>query len=126
MRRELRVQAGKRAEWEAEKATFAELQQFSPIVKLNIGSMRFETSRTTLTRFPESMIGCRFSGRNTLPKGEDGSFFIDRDGTHFRHILNFLRSPEGYKGPEVGGADARELRRECEYYGIDQLMFPNA
>ncbi|KAJ1407992.1 BTB/POZ protein [Ochromonadaceae sp. CCMP2298] len=109
--------------WEAEKAALAGVQQFEPIVKLDVGGVRCTTSLTTLNRFPDSMIGCMFSGRHALPKGEDGYFFIDRDGTHFRHILNFLRSPEGYK-VEIEGADERELRRECEYYGIDQLMIP--
>ncbi|KAJ1389783.1 BTB/POZ protein [Ochromonadaceae sp. CCMP2298] len=110
-------------QWEAEKAALAGVQQFEPIVKVNIGSVRFETSLTSLCRFPDSMIGCMFSGRHTLPQGEDGYFFIDRDGTHFRHILNFLRSPEGYKVSGLTDAEKEELRRECEYYGIDQLMF---
>jgi hypothetical protein len=68
------------------------------------------------------MIGCMFSGKHALPLGKDEHFFIDRDGRNFYHILNFLRSPEGYK---VGleGREKDELRRECEYYGIDQLMF---
>jgi len=107
---------------EAEKTAFAGLQQPDATVMLNIGSTRFETSLTTLCRFPNSMIGCMFSGRHALPLGKDEHFFIDRDGRHFYHILNFLRSPEGFK---VGleGRKKEELRRECEYYGIDQLMF---
>jgi hypothetical protein len=109
--------------WEAEKTALAGVQHFEPIVKLDVGGVRVTTSLTTLRRFPDTMIGCMFSGRHALPKGEDGYIFMDRDGTHFRHILNFLRSPEGYQ-VEVVGADARELRRECTYYGIDQLMFP--
>jgi hypothetical protein len=109
--------------WEAEKEALAGVQHFEQRVKLNIGSMRFETSLTTLCRFPDTMIGCMFSGRHALPKGEDGYFFIDRDGTHFRHILNFLRSPESYK-PGLKGAEEVELLGECKYYGIDQLMFP--
>jgi hypothetical protein len=116
-------EALKKAEWEAEREAMSKLQQFGPIVKLNIGSTRFETSRTTLCRFPDTMIGCMFSGRHTLLQGEDGHFFIDRDGTHFRHILNFLCSPEGYK-VDLSAAEEQELRRECVYYGIDQLMFP--
>jgi hypothetical protein len=33
-----------------------------------------------------------FSGRFALaPDAADGSYFLDRDGTHFRHVLNFLR-----------------------------------
>jgi hypothetical protein len=109
--------------WEAEKTALAGVQQFEPIVKLDVGGVRVTTSLTTLRRFPDTMMGSMFSGRHTLPKGEDGYFFIDRDGTHFRHILNFLRSPESYK-MEVEGADARELRRECEFYCLDELMFP--
>jgi hypothetical protein len=109
--------------WEAEKEAISKVQQFEPIVKLNIGSMRFETSRTTLCRFPDTMIGCMFSGRHALPKGEDGYFFIDRDGRHFHHILNFLRSPESYKSG-LTGAEEGQLLGECKYYGIDELMFP--
>jgi hypothetical protein len=32
-----------------------------------------------------------FSGRHQLKTESDGSHFIDRDGTHFRYILNYLR-----------------------------------
>jgi len=110
-------------QWEAEKAALAGVQHFESVVNLNVGGMRYTTSLTTLRRFPDSMIGCMFSGRHTLPQGEDGYFFIDRDGTHFRHVLNFLRSPEGYKVSGLTDAEKEELRRECEYYGIDQLMF---
>ncbi|KAJ1428271.1 hypothetical protein B484DRAFT_479726 [Ochromonadaceae sp. CCMP2298] len=117
-------QAEQRVEWEAEKQAMSKVQHFEPIVKLDVGGVRYTTSQASLNRFPDTMIGCMFSGRHTLPQGEDGHFFIDRDGTHFRHILNFLRSPGGYKvSLEMGGADERELRSECEYYGIDQLMF---
>jgi hypothetical protein len=35
-----------------------------------------------------------FSGRHELKKNEAGAHFIDRDGTHFNQILNFLRAPE--------------------------------
>jgi hypothetical protein len=108
--------------WEVEKTALAGVQHFEPIVNLNVGGVRYTTSLETLGRFPDTVIGCMFSGRHALPKGEDGYIFIDRDGMHFRHILNFLRSPEDYK-VEVGGADVRELQCECKYYGIDELMF---
>jgi hypothetical protein len=109
--------------WNAEMTALAWVQHFEPIVNLNVGGVRVSTSLTTLGRFPDTMIGCMFSGRHTLPKGEDGYFFIDRDGTHFRHILNFLRSPESYK-PVLTDAEEVELMGECKYYGIDELMFP--
>jgi hypothetical protein len=99
--------------WEAEKTALAGVQHFEPIVKLDVGGVRVTTSLTTLCRFPDTMIGCMFSGRHTLPQGEDGYFFIDRDGTHFRHILNFLRSPESYK-PVLTAAEKEELLGECK------------
>jgi hypothetical protein len=36
------------------------------IVKLNVGGSRFETTRATLTQFPDSMLGTMFSGRHAL------------------------------------------------------------
>ena len=37
------------------------------------------------------MLAVMFSGRHQLKRESDGSYFIDRDGTHFRYILNYLR-----------------------------------
>jgi hypothetical protein len=82
-----------------------------------------ESSMTTLQRFPDSMIGAMFSGRHALPLDDEGYFFIDRDGTHFRHILNFLRQPEGFS-VDLPVAQLKELKRECEYYGLLDDMFP--
>jgi hypothetical protein len=114
--------AGAIKKCEAENNALAGVQHFEHIVKLDVGGVRVTTLLATLLRFPGTIIGCMFSGRHALPKGEDGYIFIDRDGKHFRHILNFLCSPEDYK-VEVMGADARELRLECKYYGIYHLMF---
>ena len=35
-----------------------------------------------------------FSGRFETKPSKDGSYFIDRDGTHFRYILDYLRTGE--------------------------------
>ena len=40
------------------------------------------------------MLHAMFSSRFETKPGEDGSYFIDRDGTHFRYILNYLRTGE--------------------------------
>ena len=39
-----------------------------------------------------SMLHAMFSGRFDTKPAEDGSYFIDRDGTCFRYILNYLRT----------------------------------
>ena len=73
---------------------------FSSTVNLNVGGHVFKTSVQTLTKDPNSMLAAMFSGKFEMKPCEDGSFFIDRDGTHFRFILNYLRTgkltlPEG-------------------------------
>jgi len=115
--------AKERAAWEAEKASVADIQKFKPVVKVNVGGTKFTTSLTTLCRFPNTMIGTMYSGRHELVQDEDGYHFIDRDGTHFRYILNYLRSPETFEC-ELTGAALKELKCECEYYGLKKLMFP--
>ena len=97
------------------------LGQFKQRVKLNVGGIKFETTLSTLTRYPESMLGAMFSGRHDVPADDDGYVFIDRDGTHFRIILNFMRTGS-LDGP-VSPTAASELKRELEYY---QLPVPFA
>uniref|UniRef100_A0A4W3JIT2 BTB domain-containing protein n=1 Tax=Callorhinchus milii TaxID=7868 RepID=A0A4W3JIT2_CALMI len=61
-------------------------------VTLNVGGRLYSTSLTTLTRYPESMLGSMFSGAMPTSSDSQGNYFIDRDGEMFRYILNFLRS----------------------------------
>ena len=51
----------------------------------------FMTSTLTLTKEPDSMLLAMFSGRHALRQDDDGTYFIDRDATHFCYILNYLR-----------------------------------
>ncbi|KAK3095708.1 hypothetical protein FSP39_017888 [Pinctada imbricata] len=91
-------------------------------IKLDIGGHQFTTSLTTLTRDPESMLAAMFSGRHQLKVEQDGSYFIDRDGVHFRYILNYLRDG-GIKDGTIPHNENvwRELLTEAEYYQINGL-----
>ena len=112
--------AAERAKLDAEKAAMEGLQQFqSSRIKLNVGGTRFETSRGTLCMVPESMLAAMFSGRHALTPDEDGSYFIDRYGQHFGHILNFLR--QGTIQVELNTDTARALAIEPEFYGLADL-----
>ena len=62
----------------------------SSIVNLHVGGRRFTTSLQTLTKDPDSMLAAMFSGKLEVTPLEDGAFFIDRDGKHFRFILNYI------------------------------------
>ena len=70
--------------WEKEKMLMDKKFVFNgPRIVLDVGGMHYSASRSTLTKYPESMLGVMFSGRHDLEtmQCKDGSFFIDRDGT---------------------------------------------
>ena len=70
---------------------------------------------------PGSMLHAMFSGRFDTKPSEDGSYFIDRDGTHFRYILNYLRT-----GQLIVPQDrtvCREILAEAEFYQVEEIMY---
>jgi len=95
-------------------------------VSINVGGNRFQTTLNTLSSDQSSMLSAMFSGRFKLEQDENGSIFIDRDPTHFRHILNFLR--DGIEYLKHGGllqqpeAIVNELLQEAKYYNIRPLV----
>ena len=92
----------------------------TPTINLNIGGRRFTTSLQTLTKDPDSMLAAMFSGKFEVKPSEDGAFFIDRDGKHFRFILNYLRDGELIV-PE-GATFLKELEAEAKFYQIKGLL----
>ena len=111
--------------WEEENMLMDRKFVFNgPRIVLDVGGVHYSTSCSTLTKYPESMLGIMFSGRHDLStmQCEDGSFFIDRDGTHFRHILNYLRDGEEAVESFPKSADVLlELIRKSEFYQFDGL-----
>ena len=85
-----KVEAEKR-DWEEEKERVKQTKVFEKVITLNVGGTRYTTTLSTLTKYPDSMLGAMFSGRHNLPQQEDGSYFIDRDGEVFKYILMYLR-----------------------------------
>ena len=107
--------------WKAECECVSQTQRFNPRVKVDVGGVKFTTSQTTLRAVPGSMLDAYFSGRHTNETDEDGYHFIDRDGTHFRHILNFLRDTTNFT-LELPTDQMKELLVETEYYGLTSSM----
>ncbi len=93
---------------------------FPSTVNLNVGGHLFKTSVQTLTKDPNSMLAAMFSGKFEMKPCEDGSFFIDRDGTHFRFILNYLRNGELIL-PE-GATFLKELEAEAKFYQLQGIL----
>jgi len=90
------------------------------VVKLNVGGVTFQTTSTTLTSQPDSMLSAMFSGRYKLPTDEKGRIFIDRDGTNFRYILNFLR--DGTLNAPYDQILLMDLLQEAQFYQLHELV----
>ncbi|KAJ0438272.1 putative chromatin remodeling & transcription regulator BTB-POZ family [Helianthus annuus] len=64
------------------------------------------------------MLAAMFSGRHTVYKDpEKGYVFVDRDGMHFRHILNWLTDGVAPIS-NLSDLECSELLREAEYYQL--------
>eukprot|EP00492_Amphilonche_elongata_P000050 TRINITY_DN1015_c0_g1_i3.p1 TRINITY_DN1015_c0_g1~~TRINITY_DN1015_c0_g1_i3.p1 ORF type:complete len:598 (+),score=119.44 TRINITY_DN1015_c0_g1_i3:327-2120(+) len=93
-------------------------------VVLDIGGKSFSTTYATITKDPGSRLAKML--RNTLESGTwMDHFFVDRDPSHFRHILNFLRQgPSYFKDTSILDGPTgilSELKQEASYYKIKTL-----
>ena len=97
----------------------------------NVGGVRLESSRATLTRVPDSMLGLMFErcGQMLQVDPVDGSIFINRNGDRFGFTLDFLT------GGEISNNVARTIRalpenelelmmQELDYCGLEAAVFP--
>jgi hypothetical protein len=91
-------------------------------------ALRYTTSVQTLRRIPHTFFDAEFSGRFAVERCEDGSIFIDRDGEHFGHVLEYLcdgvLSVAERDAAELDGDLLRWLRHEMGFYCIDVIAEP--
>ena len=91
-------------------------------VILNVGGARFETSRPTLRNDPNSLFAKIFTTESSVV-AQGNTIFFDRDPSHFKIILNYLRYNLEIN-PAVLPKERKylvELKKECEYYRIQGL-----
>jgi hypothetical protein len=115
-----------RAQLEADRSALKEeidamrgTQHYADTIVLNVGGTRFETSKLTVCKHAGTFLEAMFSGRHAHKPQIDGAFFIDRDPTHFRLILNFLRCGAAVS-PDSAAAKA-EAAEEALFYGLPSL-----
>eukprot|EP01116_Phalansterium_solitarium_P022308 TRINITY_DN731_c0_g1_i1.p1 TRINITY_DN731_c0_g1~~TRINITY_DN731_c0_g1_i1.p1 ORF type:complete len:436 (+),score=64.06 TRINITY_DN731_c0_g1_i1:1156-2463(+) len=87
------------------------------IVRLNVGGVHYMTTRSTLTKYRESMLGALFSGDFAETTDEEGRVFIDRDGELFGFLLSFLRTGS-WKLPAGQPFLESRVHGEAEYFGL--------
>jgi len=97
-------------------------------VLLDVGGKYFKTTISTLHKDQHSLLAQMFSLSGfQLPREQDGSYFIDRDGEHFQHILNYLRGCFAVDG--LDRATLNEILYEAEFYqmrGLYEYLRPNS
>ena len=115
--------AEEKQEWEEEKERVKKTKTFEKIVTLNVGGSRYTTTLSTLTKYPDSMLGAMFSGRHALVQQEDGSYFIDVDGEPFKYVLSYLRDREHgiYTLSLLGADDLGHARYFSKYFQLQEL-----
>ncbi len=87
-------------------------------IQLNVGGKIYDTTLSTLNKYPQSRFGQMFSS-GTIDTDSHGRVFIDRDGALFRHILNFLRTdtlllPDHFQEMAL-------LMAETEYFNLPKM-----
>lgn len=94
------------------------------VVLLNVGGSHFSTTRGTLLKSEGSRLSVMFvteeAAMEALPRDADGRCFIDRDGTHFGLILNYLRDGDA-TFPAADSDAFAALQREVDWYGLYQM-----
>lgn len=92
----------------------------SSILTLNVGGVRFTTTRATLTGPQAGSLAAWFDAdpdlMPTLRDPSDGTYFIDRSPKHFEKILNFLR--DGNVPIPSSTEERAELRIEANFFNI--------
>ena len=82
-------------------------------VQLNVGGVLYMTTTSTLTGTTCFFQALVEHNPNRL------DFFVDRDPTHFRHVLNWLR---GVKWIPEDLATLSELEWEADFFCIPELV----
>ncbi|KFP58582.1 Putative potassium channel regulatory protein, partial [Cariama cristata] len=89
------------------------------VVVLSVGGVRFVTRASTLQQFPESRLARMLNNADQEFKMVNGEFFVDRDGTLFSYIMDFLRTLQVSLPTDF--SDYQRLQREAEFYGLYPL-----
>lgn len=81
------------------------------IVTINVSGMRFQTFESTLSRYPNSLLGDR-NKRQHFFVSDTNEFFFDRHRTTFESILYIYQSGGRVKRPEIVPIDIflKEMR----------------
>jgi WD40 repeat protein len=97
-------------------------QQTASKIVLDIGGSRYTTIVDTLTRESNTFFSALLSEYGNWQPDKDGTYFIDRDGTHFNIILNHLRGSDvSQEIRELSDREKKQLHEEVKFYMIHSM-----
>lgn len=90
------------------------------LIYLNVGGYKYTTTRATLCKYPDSMLGIMFALDSkfnpTLDK--EGNVFIDANGRIFEYILDYLKHNTIPQDSE----NFRQFQCEMNYFQIPLIV----
>lgn len=89
------------------------------ILTINVGGQKFTTTAATLKKHPDSRLARMLDGSDSEFRIFGGEVFVDRDGTLFKYILDYIRTYQVSLPPEF--FDFEGLKREAEFYEVHAL-----
>ena len=87
------------------------------IVTFNVGGTNYQVARSTLQKYPDSMLATLVSERWAGSGKEGQPIFIDRDPVRFRYILDLYRDAQAVVPLTVS---LQEMRKEAQYFGLPE------
>ncbi|CAG8503612.1 9295_t:CDS:2 [Ambispora leptoticha] len=93
---------------------------------LNVNGVKYETYRSTLTKYPKTLLGTMFQKRNSAlvqPKNHN-EYAINRDGIIFHYILEFYQTGKlTWAGPQSKPVvRRRDLDKELDYFLLPPVV----
>lgn len=94
------------------------------LVRFNVGGQSFATYASTLRAYPDCLLARMVDGNFAPVLTEDGSFFVDRDGSRFGFIIDYMRGVKDTQGRLLLPTDLHTLQGlydDANYYGLTEL-----
>ncbi len=95
----------------------------SEVIVLNVGGDCFTTSKSTLQKYPDSMLYGMLTSKVPATK-LNGAYFVDRDAKYFNYVLNFYRMGDKIiKTLPKSETSLEQIKLEFDFYLLPTTIF---